>query len=153
MADFDWGNLLYLLALILFAVFGSRRKKKPVQTSTPDYEHVTEEEANPGFFEKFVMDKYHDQKQPDYHSGREYEYVNSEIAEKEPDKSEVGYKNPEFMSQSQTVFKQENQVKDDIISTEIITSSSYQKQDEILGEPFDVKKAVIYSEILKRKHF
>ncbi|MEA3444673.1 MAG: hypothetical protein U9R19_08100 [Bacteroidota bacterium] len=153
MADFDFGNLLYVLALILFAVFGSRKKKKPLQTVPPDYTHEQEENNDPGFFEKILSDeKYFSQPEEGVvqeESG--YDQVFQE--ENEIEKKEAIYKNPKFDIKPQEYSQPDNQYKHFDYSTDTITLTTHEKLNEILGGPFDLRRAVIYSEILNRKSF
>ncbi|MCF8373370.1 MAG: hypothetical protein K9H64_17255 [Bacteroidales bacterium] len=153
MADFDWGNLLYLLAIILFAVFGSRKKKKPANTP---YDTEPERNKEPGILERLFSEEIY-QPQPefvqpesevDWHQQERY---TATFASNEFEEEEVAAKVEKYGYAESTISAinyEENNV--DERDNEEVPSKNY---PEIFGEAFDLRRAVVYSEILKRRSF
>ena len=147
MADFDWGNLLYLAVIIALSILGGRKKKK--RKPIP-YQPVTESQSDSdtGFFEKIlgedvkeffpniqneapkpVFEHIYDEPSPS-------PIVNDNVKEDFDRRRKIGDKSPR---------------KPQIINEEAI----HEDRSEIFDvlKDFDLRKAVIYSEILTPKKY
>lgn len=150
MADFDWGNLLYLLAIILFAVFGSRKKKKP---ATAPYDTEPAESREPGILERLFSEETY-RPQPEYVQQetevdwRHQESYDAPFASNEYEEEAVAAKIEKYSYAKSTINNEEDKV-DENPGKGLLPESF----PEIFGEAFDLRRAVIYSEILNRRSF
>lgn len=151
MADFDWGNLIYLAVLILFAVFGGKRKRKRAPASIPDSTYSTGGNET-GLFERIFGEGLSPKTETNSFSSPYEDPEEEESVEPEP-KVEPAYKFKDYNAVLSTandesiIYSQTADNKEENLTT------SFPSVQEILNEPFDLRRAVIYSEILKRKSF
>lgn len=153
MADFDFGNLFYLLAIILFAVFGSRKKKKP--TTAPTYE--TEKRSEPNIFEQLFQEEVYSP-EPEHISqehGNDWhkqdKYATPTDLDDYHEKVEVEEKSLSNKYYESIFGSEDTKGLKDAGSPVVVAGPTVFQQ--ILGGPFDLRKAVIYSEILKRRSY
>ena len=151
MADFDFGNILYLIALILFAVLGSRKKKKP--RTAPSENFKEQENSETTFFEKILSGDISSTNPRFEYNNEDVVYEDGYSEENVADKNKEVYQTTKSNIQPQVNYQVENLVVRDDVTSETVTLTTHEKLNELLGGPFDLEKAVIYSEILKRKHF
>jgi hypothetical protein len=150
MADFDWGNLLYLLAIVLFAIFGSRKKKKPASASP--YENENETQNEPGFFEQLFQEERikpepaYSPQEEENNWQRRNEY-NTPFGQEDFDREE------EDMVESKTQHTPEPKVEEEIFKEHLSKDTSPAILSQVLDEPFDLRRAVIYSTILERRPY
>ncbi|MPQ45607.1 hypothetical protein GCQ56_01185 [Marinifilum sp. N1E240] len=145
--DEGWGNIIYLLLLALFGVFGALKKKKPVAVSPPDEEEyeqpiqpVRPKQSEDNSFDS-VFEALLGQEIP-----KPYEQTYDEIEEL-PIKEEIVETTPEVKEVSIEYSDQpKKSVFDDL-------RKNYEEEDEAEeAEEVDWRQAIIYKEILDRKY-
>jgi hypothetical protein len=145
MADFDFSTIIYLVIMIVFAVLGGRRKKKPVATPSTDDSSGKQKSENPlDILGKFFNDQPQVVYETQNYDSDEEEFMESEFVEHHQEHSDVRTsKNIVEINKLRSVKPSvyENIIQDEINSEPVV----FDKED------FDLKKAVIYSEIMNRK--
>lgn len=128
MAGFSYGNIIYLILIAVFAIISSQRKKKKAQSSNSNVK------TKPSFFEELI-------------SGGQLNLV--------PEPNVVYDEEPDTF-----VFEEEQKpmVEKEVIVSEPLSNNRSKKvfQEETREDnkiDFDLRQAIIYSEILKRKYF
>ena len=153
MADFDWGNLLYLLALVLFAVFGGRKKKKRSPVGVPNSENLERENSKPSILEEFLGKDFLGTEKEEAFSDP-YEPLSVEVPDHEPVPQPKEIFKPSYNAQQSNLFTDEGEPSTENHSSAPPSSTpTIHPVIEALNEPFDIRRAVIYSEILNRKSF
>ena len=130
MAGFSFGNIIYLILIAVFAIYSSQKKKRKSQGASSNVN------KKPSFFEELL-------------SGEQLNIVPEPNVVYEEDIDPEGF---EFKEEQVTVEKE------DIINSETMIKDSPKEENFIeeikdKGIDFDLRQAVIYSEILKRKYF
>ena len=149
MADFDWGNLLYIGIMIAFAILGSKKKRKPATTRVP-YQSSPEPEveSSPGFFEQVFGDDFRSQFSGENKSVTKpvFEHIYNEKSNNDfVDKS-----SPEpDVKENETIYKavQDRQLDNNVPQY----PETFELYDNL--NDFSFRKAIIYSEILSRKEY
>lgn len=150
MADFDFSTIIYIVVMILFAILGGRKRKKPQQSPSVQKEYQAPPETDTGFdlFEKyfredpFSVEKPVEKSTDDFMEFEEPEHPEMEEADfVETIRQDIG---DPLHSQHNKVMEEEHD-KIEVIDLD--------REIDSPVSDFDIRKAVIYSEILKRKTF
>jgi hypothetical protein len=151
----DWGNIIYLIIMALFVVFGAIKKKKPaVPVSPPDDGEVFEQDVptpqvqkQPGTDFNSVLEALLGQEVPE-----PYVEPGKDVAEEVQLEKEVELKSepePEHKPESIEYTKvRQTTTFDDLMAT----YSEEEDEEVVEQEEIDWRKAIIYKEILDRKY-
>jgi hypothetical protein len=143
--DDSWGNIIYLIAMAIFVIFGALKKKKPATVVHPPDESEMQSGADPkssldSIFETLLG---HEVPEP---------YVQP-VEEVLPEKEESMMEEYTRLKKGKTEERREGQ-KDPLLSnlktSHIKTEQKMDLDDEI--EEIDWRQAIIYREILDRKY-
>ncbi len=170
--DFDFGNLIYILLMIAFVIFGAKGKKKkasiPVQSDAKD--SSSENTGNPilnkvsenlkkYFGEQFhtdsSLDEMKDENEVDLDYNTEFDsYSDSGRSDSEADYVHASYDRTEEKKHIPYDYDFKSK-KDEIVMKNTIIKAKNTKvafTRQLLSE-FDPKKALLYSEIFGPKYF
>lgn len=146
--DEGWGNIIYLLILALFGVFGALKKKKPVAVSPPDEEEyeqpvqpVRPKQSADNSFDS-VFEALLGQEIP-----KPYEQVYEEIEDIPVQEKEVVIEKTSDvkLTSNESIEQRKNSAFDDLRKT-------YEEEETSEEEEIDWRQAIIYKEILDRKY-
>lgn len=150
--DEGWGNIIYLLAMVIFIVYGAIKKKKPAKVSLPDKEEMADQ-----------------LEQPEQESNTDFESILGTLLGQEIPKS---YLQTEDLDAETLNFEQEVIVKEQIKEEKRVSPDTqenkeqkrstfedlqklYEQEEEEIEdeeEAIDWRQAIIYKEILDRKY-
>ena len=170
--DFDFGNLIYILLMIAFVIFGAKGKKKkaPIPVQTEEEDATPENAESPivnklsdnikkYFGEQFDLDASSNEAEDEYEEDLEYDTQFDSYS----DSGEYDEKIDDVYSTYDRI-DEEKKVSNDYDfkaeepKTEVRTEKKRRKKStraftsQLLSE-FDPKKALLYSEIFKPKYF
>jgi len=132
MADFGFSNIIYLILIVVFAIFSSQKKKRKKEITHSS--NASNQQSNvKSFFEELLM---------------------GEQANIIPEPQVDFYEEPEIeMPEEPILDKKEDIIVEDVI--EKVIKHDYYSQNTFteVEIDFDLRKAVINSEILNRKYF
>lgn len=145
--------IVIILASILIGAFGKSRKKQANTTARPSFNPIEEEKAVP--YEMTFKDLFKESQETPYQE--EEFYINEAQEEETEDNIEENF-NKEILDTAESkldVINEEEGIRSVIVNKkEDISSESEEKEDSSdISEDFDVKTAIIYSEILNQKYF
>ncbi len=145
--------IIIVLASILIGAFGRSRKKQANKTTRPSFNPIQEEEVIPT--EMTFKDMFNDTQETPY---QEEEFYVNEPQEEETEDYIEEKSNKEILDTAESkldVINEEEGIRSVIANKkEDISSESEEKEDSTdISEVFDIKTAVIYSEILNQKYF
>lgn len=150
--DEGWGNIIYLIAMAIFIVYGAMKKKRPANISSPDKEDMADQ-----------------LEQPSQESNTDFESILGTLLGQEVPRPYTQTENldADIPSFEREVILNEDTKEDNKASTNIqdkkeekrsafddLQKLYEQEQDEIEDEDEDVdwRQAIIYKEILDRKY-
>lgn len=135
-------TIIYIILTIAFIIYSAIRKKKPTKSNNPSVSDndVEVQKSNPTSFMNFLEDQFS-------------EKTHNNIQENELNYEEV----LEQQKVSNIVDNGNMENKVDVVGNDKVNDNETIKETEISDESkifkFDLKKAVIYSELLNRKNY
>ncbi len=171
--DFDFGNLIYILLMIAFVIFGAKGKKKkaPIPVQTEEEDTAPENAESPivnklsenlkkYFGEQFDLDSSSNEVEDEYEADLEYDtqfdsYSDSDASNEKIDDVYSTYDRIEEekkVSHNYDFKAEEAKAEARRVKKKTRNYSKLAFTNQLLSE-FDPKKALLYSEIFKPKYF
>ncbi|MGQ1908799.1 hypothetical protein ACT3CE_03320 [Marinifilum sp. RC60d5] len=147
--DEGWGNIIYLIAMAIFIVYGALKKKKPAKVIIPDEEEIFDQQEQPAQqpntdFESILGTLLGQEISKPYAQTEDLDAETSSFEQKVIVKEEK-----RVSSVTQEKKEEKRSVFDDL-------KNLYEQEEEEIEEDeeetIDWRQAIIYKEILDRKY-
>ena len=151
--DEGWGNIIYLLLLLVFGIFGALKKKKPVPISPPEDEEISEQQisTSPKSEKRLdsVLEAFLGEKMPETYAHTD------EIEPVIPMEKEVPLDTvpePKDLEEMSIEYLDDTKWKKSSVLDGLSDKFSEGVEEESEFDEIDWRNAIIYKEILERKY-